>query len=65
MKQEINIIEYAKINGMSPDEFENDMVNTLVALCSMKLDKNMANGITFSVDSQDYNYKVVVSREIK
>lgn len=65
MKQEINIIEYAKINGMTPDEFENDIVNTLVALCSMKLDKNMSNGITFSVDSPEYTYKVVVSREIK
>lgn len=52
----MDIKEWANINGMTPDEFKNEIVITMAAIASMELDKS-ASDKDMIVWTVEYNGK--------
>lgn len=63
----MNISEWANFNGMTPDEFKNEIASTMAAVGGMELDgednTDKAEGVAFNVEDSDYKYKVIVTRK--
>ena len=63
----MNISEWANLNGMTPDEFKNEIAATMAAVGGMELDgennTDDSEGVAFNVEDSSYRYKVVVIRK--
>lgn len=63
----IQITEWANINGMTPGEFTDSIVQTLAAIAGARLDEREkthdVNGMTFTVRDDSHEYKIIVARK--
>jgi hypothetical protein len=61
----MNITQWANHNGMTPDEFKNEIAATMAAVGGMELDSNgdeSKDMVAFTVADSDYVYQVMVRR---
>lgn len=65
----MQIQEWANINQMTPEEFTNEIVETLAAIAGIRLDErgetHDVNGMTFTVNDESHEYKIIVARKSK
>lgn len=64
MKNKMNIAEWARLNEMSPEEFNHEIVLTMAGIGSMDLSKmdNNADGITYHCGFDEFSYEVTVKK---
>lgn len=59
----MNIIEYAEINGISPEEFVNEISAAFASLMSMEFDKSEENVVKMSYKFESHKVNIIVTRE--
>lgn len=65
MKNKMNIAEWARLNGMTPEEFKHEMVLTMASIGSMDMDR-LADGdgyeIAYHCGFGESAYQVIVKK---
>jgi hypothetical protein len=65
MKMQIQ--EWANINRMTPEEFTNEIVQTLAAIAGIRLDERDgledSHGMAFTVQDKTHEYRIIVARK--
>lgn len=59
----MNLVDYAKINGISPEKFVEEISATFASVMSIEFDKVDANVVKMSYLFSGHKIKIVVTKE--